>query len=312
MRVASAHRREAQFFIGGAQDFELVAVLALVGVVAALRVGGGLDRGDKVTARGGSDEVAQDGLPERELALPNKRARREDRVHKGKRRGDRALPEGLGEPAHAARLVVRHGAGVLDAEASVDAARDLGVVPRRVGAPLLAVEQAAHRVAQRARSVVPQAVEPVPPRRVSAQHLGVRHPLLARREPTALDVVEALGLVEDVVPVAHDVVHPREGVLGGQLEDRRSNGRTVVQRLQAASAQPLLESVVQVRRPRGLRGQAAPLRVATGLQAAPALLHGGVDAIAQRVEPGDGPGEARRQRALLGLQRQDRRQRRRE
>ena len=184
-----------------------------------MRVRALLDGLDKVAPDGRREHVPKGRLPEADAARAHDGAAREHGVHKGKGRGHRALEKGLAEAAQPTvpRVV----------EPTRHASARGALVPRRVGTVVRdAVPEPTHRLAHGRGLRVPSAVEPLDPRRVPAHRLRVRDTRTPRLEPSRDHVAQSRGLVEDRVPVAHEIVDPAERVRLGQLEDaRRGLGR---------------------------------------------------------------------------------------
>ena len=277
-----------------------------------------LDGRRKVAADGRAHDVAQRNLPKGDAALEDVGARGQKRVHKGKGRGDGALEKGLGE---AAQLAVVH-----RVEPAVRALARGAMVPRRVLVVVLEpVPRAPHGLADGARAGVVLAVQPLPARLVLARRLGRRGAVSAREQPPVRHAVEPARLVKDGVPAAplqrHELVHPAEGVLLGQLEDaRRAHAVSAVSvaRVEQPAAPALrlvpLELVVEQARVDGVvaaDAQAPALALPLLLPRALARgLKGGDGARAQRIEARDGAAKARRHGAVLRLHGERRRQRR--
>ena len=140
---ARAHRREAKLLLARAHHEHAVAVLR---ALVALRVRLLPDGLDKVAAHRGTHDVPQRGLPERDLALLDRDARRHQRVRERKGGRDGGLEEGHAQPAQVIAMALAT-IGSL-AHAPVHAVQHRRLVPRRVGPRLLAVQHAAHRVAR--------------------------------------------------------------------------------------------------------------------------------------------------------------------
>jgi hypothetical protein len=182
---ANAHRGEAELLLARAHHEHAVAVLR---AIVALRVRLLLDGRHKVAAHRRAHHVPQRRLPEGDLALLDGHAGRHERVDERKGRRDRGLEEG---DAQAAQVVARALAAVGPlAHPPVHAVQHGRLVPRRVGARLLAVQHAAHRVARDRGARVVRVVEVVVPRRLPLDDLGVRRALLAQLVPRAHDAVQ--------------------------------------------------------------------------------------------------------------------------
>ena len=103
------------------------------------------------------------------------------------------------------------------AHASVHAVQHRRLVPWRVGACLLAVQHATHRVAKNGRTRVVRVIKVVVPRWLLLDNLGMRCARLAQLVSRAHDAVQPRALVKDVFPVDY-LMQPRKRVALGQLQ----------------------------------------------------------------------------------------------
>ena len=134
---------EAELLRTGSHHEHAIAVLR---ALIALRFRLLLDGCHKVAADRGAHDVPQDGLPETDFALLHGHARRHEHVDKRKGCRHRRLKEGHAQPAQVVAATLA-AVGPL-AHASMHAVQHARLVPRWVGARLLAVQHSAHRVAR--------------------------------------------------------------------------------------------------------------------------------------------------------------------
>ena len=210
-------------------------------------------------------------------------------------------------------------------QASVDALAHAAVVPRRVLALVRdAVPEPAHGLAHGRGLCVFLVIEPLDARLVLAHRLGVRGARPSRLEAARDHLAQTRGLVEDRVPVADHLMHPRQRVRLGQLENARlllGWQKALVELPMVppvAGVEPLglprLEVVVDLVRVHGPLGEpttpAVLFRAPTRDAALAHRVHGHRRAVAQPSKGRQPTAKAAGERTLLRLEREHRRERR--